>query len=82
MLYCYHEQEIMSMQLIRVTSKRKEILKYTKKLGLYGLYKDVKNAHDKSVCHLIFDPLDYTFKVLVDQSRVPYEYQDECIRDL
>ncbi len=36
----------------------------------------------KSVCHLIFDPLDYTFKVLVDQSRVPYEYQDECIRDL
>lgn len=53
MLYCYQEQEIMSMQLIRVTSKRKEILKYTKKLGLYGLYKDVKNAHDKSVCHLI-----------------------------
>jgi len=30
------------MQLIRVTSKRKEILKYTKKLGLYGLYKDVR----------------------------------------
>ncbi len=69
------------MQLIRVTSKRKEILKYTKKLGLYGLYKNVKNAHNKSVCHLIFDPLDSTFKVLVDQSRVPYKYQDECIRE-
>lgn len=70
------------MELIRVTSKRKEILKYTRKLGLKGIYADVKNAHSKCVCHLIFDPIDYTFKVLMDQSRVPYEYQDECIRDL
>lgn len=82
MLYYNHEQETMKMQLIRVTSKRKEILKYTKKLGLNGLYTNVKNAHSKSVCHLIFDPLDGTFKVLEDQSRVPYEYQDASIRDL
>jgi hypothetical protein len=41
--------------------------------------KDVR-MHNNSVCDLFYDTVDGTFKALVDQSKVPYEYWDNCLK--
>ena len=68
------------MKLIRVASGKKEVLKFIKKMGLDGMYENIRIIHKNSECDLFYDTVDGEFKVLVDQSKVPYEYWDNCLK--
>lgn len=68
------------MKLIRVASGKKEVLKFIKKLGIDGMYENIRSIHSNSECDLFYDTVDGEFKALVDQSKVPYEYWDNCLK--
>ncbi|CUJ67807.1 Uncharacterised protein [Achromobacter xylosoxidans] len=68
------------MKLILVASGKKEVLKSIKKFGIDGMYENIKSIHNDSECDLFYDTVDGEFKALVDQSKVPYEYWDNCLK--
>lgn len=69
------------MELIRMASGKKKVLRVIKRLGLTEMYENISSLHGSSEYHLLFDTVDCEFKVLVNQSNVPYKYQDECLRE-
>ena len=68
------------MKLIRVASGKREVLKFIRKMGIDGMYENIKSIHNNSECDLFYDTVDGEFKALVDQSKVPHEYWDNCLK--
>ena len=64
-----------------MASGKKKVLRVIKQLGLTEMYKNISSLHSRSEYHLLFDTVDCEFKVLVNQSNVPNQYQDECLRE-
>lgn len=68
------------MQLIRVASGKKKVLKFIKRLGYVDMYETINNLPNGSECDLFFDTEDERFKAIVDQSKLKYEDLDECLK--